>query len=88
MVGVMIFFGRLTFRMRMMQFEIHVGGILIMPIILEQLVMIEFNYERQEVEDDLDKLMYLDKVYTNDDDYPIKQLWGAGQTDNCTSVIA
>ena len=46
MVGVMIFFGRLTSRMRMMQFEIHVGGILIMPIILEQLVMIEFNYER------------------------------------------
>ena len=66
----------------MMQFEIHVGGILIMPRILEQLVMIEFNYERQEDEDDLDKLMYLDKAYfhsaagTNDDDYPIKQLWG------------
>ena len=64
------------------QLEIRVGGMLIMPRVLEQLVRMEFYEQHDEDEDDLDKLVYLDKVnflLAADLDYdnsPVSELTG------------
>ena len=65
------------------QLEIRVGGMLIMPRMLDQSVPILLHYEHED-EDDLDKLVYLDKVkfvfgpdqLDDDDDPPITRLTG------------
>jgi len=66
------------------QLEIRVGGMLIMPRVLEQLVTIlSFNDEEHDDEDDLDKLVYLNELelptnaaFDDEDDCPIIQLIG------------
>ena len=64
------------------QLELRVGGILILPRLLEQLSTIVFNYEEHADEDDLDKLVYLENVdfqpfeSFEEEDCPINQLLG------------